>query len=184
MIFYLLIFVHAFAVSPRDRSCFNKDWLFALTNDTEVYRVDYDDKNWRKLNVPHDWSIESNFSDSFPAGFNGGALPGGMGWYRKKFNIPKEDEGRKIYVHFDGVYRKSKVYVNGELVGFRPNGFIPFRYDITSLIKYDSINIIAVQVDNSQQPNLRWYSGSGIYRFLSFFSLSFSFFFIFIIQTT
>jgi beta-galactosidase len=165
MLFFSLFFCCIFAESGRIRSSFNKDWLFALTNDTEAYRVDFDDKNWRQLNVPHDWSIESNFSNSFPAGVNGGALPGGIGWYRKRFTVAKEVVGKRIYVHFDGVYRNSKVYVNGNLVGFRPYGYISFRYDITSFVKYDSVNVIAVQVDNSQQPNSRWYSGSGIYRF-------------------
>lgn len=117
------------------------------------------------LHVPHDWSIESDFSDTFPATPGGGALPGGNGWYRKTFKLAEEDQGKIIYIDFDGVYCKSKVWINGHLLGFRPNGYVSFRYDLTPYLHFDDReNTLVVQADNSQQPNSRWYSGSGIYR--------------------
>lgn len=88
-----------------------------------------------------------------------------MGWYRKHFKIPESDRGKQVYIDFDGVYRCSKVWLNGHLLGFRPNGYISFRYDMTPYLKYgQEENVLVVQADNSQQPNSRWYSGSGIYR--------------------
>ncbi|MDR0412652.1 MAG: DUF4982 domain-containing protein, partial [Dysgonamonadaceae bacterium] len=121
------------------------------------------------LDLPHDWSIESDFSGEYPAQPSGGALPGGTGWYRKTFTLPCETSGenrkeKQIYIDFDGVYWCSEVWVNGQKAGFRPNGYISFRYDITPYLRFDGKNVIAVRVDNSKQPNSRWYSGSGIYR--------------------
>lgn len=150
----------------RERISFNNGWLFSLTdNQVDTFGLDTDDSGWRKLNLPHDWSIEADFSKENPATPGGGALPGGMGWYRKHFKMPESDQGKIIYIDFDGVYRCSKVWLNGHLLGFRPNGYISFRYDLTPYLKYgQEENVLVVQVDNSQQPNSRWYSGSGIYR--------------------
>lgn len=95
----------------------------------------------------------------------GGALPGGIGWYRKTFTLPETDRGKVVYVDFDGVYRNSEVWINGHSLGFRPNGYVSFRYDLTPYLRYGSQpNVIVVKADNSEQPNSRWYSGSGIYR--------------------
>jgi beta-galactosidase len=161
----LLLFIQiTFCVSVRERVSFNGDWLFSLNNATDAYSKNYSDSSWRKLNLPHDWSIESNFSNSYPAGSGGGALPGGTGWYRKKFTVPTSENGKKFYIDFDGVYRNSKVYLNGELLGSRPNGYISFRYDLTPNLVFGEENVLAVVANNSQQPNSRWYSGSGIYR--------------------
>ncbi len=144
---------------------FNQNWKFKL-NDTLIagYTASLDDSNWRTLNLPHDWSIESDFGKDFPATAGGGALPGGLGWYRKTFTLDESDKGKRIFIEFDGVYRNSEVWVNGKSVGKRPNGYVSFRYDITAFVNTGATNIIAVRVDNSKQPNSRWYSGSGIYR--------------------
>src|SRR5205807_5855422 len=100
-----------------------------------------------------------------PAGANGGALPGGVGWYRKAFAVSQNDTGRLVFVEFDGVYRNSQVWINGQYLGKRPYGYSSFRYELTPHLRYGrERNVIAVRVDNSQQPNSRWYSGSGIYR--------------------
>jgi len=113
----------------------------------------------------HDWSIEADFSLDNPATPGGGALPGGMGWYRKHFKLSESDKGKVIYIDFDGVYRNSRVWLNGHLLGFRPNGYVSFRYDLTPYLNYGKEeNVLVVQADNSDQPNSRWYSGSGIYR--------------------
>jgi beta-galactosidase len=126
--------------------------------------VNFDDSNWQKLNIPHDWSIEGEFSKDNPATPGGGALPGGTGWYRKTFVIPETDREKLIFVDFDGVYQKSEVWINGHYLGMRPYGYSSFRYELTSHLNFGDENVIAVKVDNSEQPNSRWYSGSGIYR--------------------
>ena len=144
---------------------FTENWLFTLADSVgDFSSMKTDDSAWRTLNLPHDWSIESDFSDKNPATPGGGALPGGIGWYRKVFNVDQARNGKKIYIDFDGVYRNSEVWINGTSVGKRPNGYISFRYDLTPYIKFGEKNVVAVKVDNSQQPNSRWYSGSGIYR--------------------
>lgn len=148
----------------RSHKDFTEDWKFYLGDDSLAIGNDYDDSKWRTLDLPHDWSIEADFSLSNPATPGGGALPGGVGWYRKEFAVEKSDTDKKIYIDFDGVYWNSKVWVNGQLLGERPNGYISFRYDLTPYLRFGEKNVIAVRVDNSQQPNSRWYSGSGIYR--------------------
>ncbi|MEH6405934.1 MAG: beta-galactosidase GalB [Leeuwenhoekiella sp.] len=138
---------------------FNENWLFRLEDSLKT------DIQWRTLNVPHDWSIEGDFDENSPAGVGGGALPGGTGWYKKDFKVPAEDSSKITHIRFDGIYRNSEVWINNQLLGKRPNGYIGFEYDLTPYLHYnDSLNEIKVKVDNSQQPNSRWYSGSGIYR--------------------
>ena len=124
----------------------------------------YDDSAWRMLNVPHDWAIEGDFSASAPSGNSGGALPGGVGWYRKSFEVAAADKGKLFYIDFDGVYMNAKVWINGQLLGQRPYGYSSFRFDLTPHLKFGARNVVAVRVDNSDQPNSRWYSGCGIYR--------------------
>src|ERR1051325_587965 len=144
---------------------FNRDWRFHLGDVRSGERPDLDDSQWRQLNLPHDWSIEGEFSEKNPATPGGGALPGGVGWYRKTFMLPASDKGRSVFVDFDGVYRNSEVWINGHYLGKRPYGYISFQYELSPYLKYGAErNVIAVKVDNSQQPNSRWYSGSGIYR--------------------
>ena len=148
----------------RENVDFTEGWKFYLGDDSIAYNTQYDDAKWRILDLPHDWSIEADFSLKNPATPGGGALPGGIGWYRKDFVVDKFDEGKNVYIDFDGIYWNSKVWINGHLLGERPNGYISFRYDLTPYIKVGERNVIAVRVDNSKQPNSRWYSGSGIYR--------------------
>lgn len=147
----------------RERTSFNRDWKFHLGEVFRAAEVDFDDTDWRILDLPHDWSIEGDFNRDHPAGTGGGALPGGIGWYRKTF-VSEAPAGKRVFIDFGGVYMNSAVYVNGTCVGRRPNGYVSFRYDITPYLKPKQSNVIAVRVDNSQQPNSRWYSGSGIYR--------------------
>jgi beta-galactosidase len=150
---------------PSQTIRFNDDWRFNLGNVENGHDPGLDDSRWRTLNLPHDWSIEGQFSDKHPATPGGGALPGGIGWYRKTFTLPASAQGKLVFVDFDGVYRNSDVWINGHHLGMRPNGYISFRYDMSPYVKYGKEkNVIAVRVDNSKQPNSRWYSGSGIYR--------------------
>jgi beta-galactosidase len=165
LLFVLLIVQNSFAQSPRSVVDFNNDWKFFLGNDSTAIDINYNDAAWRKLSLPHDWSIEGNFSKDNPATTQGGALPGGIGWYRKAFTVPASSKNKNVSVEFDGVYRNNEVWINGNYLGKRPNGYISFQYDLTPHLKYGTEqNVIAVKVDNSQQPNSRWYSGSGIYR--------------------
>ncbi len=150
--------------SARKTTSLNEHWRFSLSGDSSSIHPEFNDSDWRMLDVPHDWSIEGSFSAQAPAGVGGGALPGGVGWYRKSFTVDPADRDKNVYVAFDGVYRNSDVWLNGTHLGNRPNGYISFAYDATPYLNYDRPNVLVVRVDNSQQPNSRWYSGSGIYR--------------------
>ena len=147
-------------IQARQRQNFDADWLFMLGDSAQMSQVDYSDSHWRRLDVPHDWAIEGDFYAGNPSGAGGGALPGGVGWYRKHFSISKIE---KVFLEFDGVYMNATVYVNGQEVGFRPYGYSSFEYDVTPYV-HEGENVVAVRVDNSDQPNSRWYSGCGIYR--------------------
>ncbi len=150
---------------PRIVRTFNQDWRFHLGDIPDAMSPDLNDSSWRILNLPHDWSIEGAFDVLNPASPGGGALPGGIGWYRKTFNADAKDSAKLFFIDFDGIYCNSEVWLNGHYLGKRPNGYISFRYDLTPYMKFkNQPNILAVKVDNSQQPNSRWYSGSGIYR--------------------
>ena len=152
------------AQSPRTVIDFNTNWKFLLGNDSLASQQVYDDNKWRSLSVPHDWSIESNFIKEAPATNQGGSLPGGMGWYRKTFSLPLSAKGKKVSIAFDGVYKNSEVWINGTHLGKRPNGYVNFSYDLTPYVSFSKPNVIAVKVDNTAQPDSRWYTGSGIYR--------------------
>ena len=148
----------------RERLNFDGDWRFLLGDSAQMAKAEYNDSWWRRLDLPHDWAIEGDFYVGNPSGASGGALPGGIGWYRKHFTINRESTANNRYfIEFDGVYMNSTVYVNGQKVGNRPYGYSSFEYDITPYVK-EGENVVAVRVDNSDQPNSRWYSGCGIYR--------------------
>ncbi|MFL5771510.1 MAG: sugar-binding domain-containing protein, partial [Flavisolibacter sp.] len=160
------LFISYLAIGQhKNRGSFNKDWKFKLDSTQSYSDPNINDVEWRSLQLPHDWSIEGKFDEKNPAGTGGGALPGGIGWYRKTFYIPLSQKDRQIFIEFDGVYRNSEVFINGHSLGIRPYGYSSFQYDLTPYLKYgNEKNLIAVKVDNSKQPNSRWYSGSGIYR--------------------
>jgi beta-galactosidase len=151
--------------SPRERVSFDFGWRFFLGDATGAEQPAFADKAWRSLDLPHDWSIEGTYDEHAAAGGAGGYLPTGIGWYRKTFSLPETAQGRQVIVQFDGVYEHSTVWINGHELGTRPYGFETFDYDLTPYLHFGgSPNVIAVRVDNSAQPNSRWYSGSGIYR--------------------
>jgi beta-galactosidase len=147
------------------KTAFNSGWNFHLNdtlNDKDTINTNTE---WRTLNLPHDWSIESAFDEKSPAGYGGGALNGGLGWYKKTFKVASENNEKITSIIFDGVYRNSEIWINGHYLGKRPNGYIGFQYNLTPYLNYgDKSNEIIVKVDNSKQPNSRWYSGSGIFR--------------------
>jgi beta-galactosidase len=155
----------ASAQSVRKTASFNNNWKFFLGDDTAANTVKYNDSHWRKLDIPHDWSIEGKFDSKNPTTQAEGGLPAGIGWYRKSFLILASSKNKTIFIDFDGVFHNSEVWINGHYLGKRPNGYISFRYDLTPYLKFGTQqNLIAVRVDNSDQPNSRWYTGSGIYR--------------------
>ncbi|MES2330572.1 MAG: beta-galactosidase GalB [Bacteroidota bacterium] len=164
LLLFSILFVHLYAQN-KNRQPFNEKWKFKLDSVNKYDDPTSSHDDWRTLNLPHDWSIEGTFSKDNPARPDGGALPGGIGWYTRKFSIPVTDKGKQVFIEFDGVYRNSEVWINGYSLGVRPNGYISFQYDLTPHLHYGSEpNVITVKVDNSKQPNSRWYSGSGIYR--------------------
>ena len=163
---FLLLLLAATALgaeSPRERRNFDFDWRFERGDIEQAQAADFDDSGWRKLNVPHDWSIEGPYGAEHGSG--NGFLPGGIGWYRKSFSLPESLRGRKVFIEFDGVYRDSDVWINGEHLGHRPYGYAAFEYDLTPHLRYGrQPNIVAVKVDHSAEHDSRWYTGSGIYR--------------------
>lgn len=129
---------------------------------------DFDDRAWRKLDLPHDWAVEAGFSDSasFSHGFKaiGRKFPErSVGWYRKKLKVSQKDYGKRIAIAFDGVFRNSIVWLNGHYLGTEASGYNGFEYDITDLINYDGENTIAVRVDATMEEGW-FYEGAGIYR--------------------
>lgn len=161
-IFVSLLFSCTSQKSGRLIEDFNFGWRFELSDNYDYSKKEFDDSGWRQLHLPHDWSIEGNFSKDNPSTPSGGALPGGIGWYRKTFDINPQP-GKRTYLEFDGVFMNSSVYLNGTLLGTRPYGYSSFSYDITDALLPGS-NVVAVRCDNSEQPNSRWYAGCGIYR--------------------
>ncbi len=154
----------AAADQPRQRLTADFGWRFNKGDTPGAEQAAFDDAAWRKLDLPHDWSIEGPYTATDPTGGSGGSLPTGIGWYRRAFTAPEDWRGKKVFVEFDGVYQNSDVWLNGQLLGHRPFGYISFEYDLTPHLKFGQTNLLAVRVDNSRQPNSRWYSGSGIYR--------------------
>ncbi len=143
----------------QQRENFNKGWKFFQGDDGKASDAGFDDSKWRRLNLPHDWSIEGSFDEKNPAKTDGGALPTGIGWYRKTFTIPASSSKKYLSIVFDGVYRNSEVWINGHYLGKRPYGYSSFSYDLNGWLKYGQKNVLAVKVDNSEQPNSRWYTG-------------------------
>jgi len=149
----------------RAKIRFNENWHFTLQDQLGYRLHDIDPQAWEPVELPHDWSIKADFGATYPAGNAGGALPGGIGWYSKEFKLPTIDQGKCIQLHFGGIYRYAEIWINGVYLGKKPNGYLSFTLDLTPYLKFgNQYNRIAVRVDNSKQPNSRWYSGSGIYR--------------------
>ena len=122
----------------------------------------FDDSGWRMLDVPHDWGIEGPFRDDLPG--DTGKLPWkGIGWYRKHFNVPAGDQGKRIFIDFDGAMANARVWLNGHEVGGWPYGYQPFRLELTPHVKFGSDNVLAVRLDTAHWGS-RWYPGAGLYR--------------------
>ena len=151
------------ATAQRQHLSMDPGWRFSLGDPAGAQQPGFDDHQWRRLDLPHDWSIEGTPQQNAPSGGRGGYFPTGLGWYRKAFRLPAGARGRETWLEFDGVYMNSDVWINGVQLGRRPYGYSGFAYDLTRHL-VPGVNVVAVRVDNSAQPNSRWYTGSGIYR--------------------
>ncbi len=164
----LFIFVLLFAIGvhaqPRTTKSFDADWRFAKGDAQNAETTAFEDAAWRKVDVPHDWSIEGPFDPANTTGGAGGFLPSGVGWYRKHFTVANDQAGKRFFIEFDGVMANCDVWINGFHLGKRPYGYSSFGYDLSGHLNSGKDNVIAVRADNSQQPASRWYSGAGIYR--------------------
>ena len=149
-------------VSFGDSELINEGWKFTLQDVENGQSPTLKDQRWQTINLPHDWTVRQQLSPTLASCT--GYLPGGIGWYRKTLSIPANQKGKKVYLYFEGVYNRSEVFINGESLGKRPNGYVSFMYDATPFINYDKENVIAVRVDHSEDADSRWYTGSGIYR--------------------
>ncbi|RYE10298.1 MAG: glycoside hydrolase family 2 protein, partial [Sphingobacteriaceae bacterium] len=160
-------FLHAQSnAEGRKITSFDNDWRFLKSDATGAEKATFDDSKWRKLNVPHDWSIEGPYDQNNPTSRGGGYLPAGIGWYRKVFTLNEADAKRKISIEFDGVMANSDVWINGFHLGKRPYGYSSFSYDLSGHLNFGKgkTNVLAVRADNSIQPASRFYTGAGIYR--------------------
>ncbi|MFC0538317.1 beta-galactosidase GalA [Pelagicoccus mobilis] len=188
---WLFCFLAVSQVGARERVLFNDDWRFALGHASDrdadmghakgyfsyLAKTGYgdgpadpvfDDRHWRKVDLPHDWAVEMDFDPtaSFSHGFKkvGPGFPENcIGWYRKRFTVSEVDFGKRIFIEFDGIYRNAAVFVNGFFVGQEPSGFVSQRYDITEYLKYGDENVLSVRADASTEEGW-YYEGAGIYR--------------------
>ena len=161
----LLSLTPLLAQAQRTTENFDSGWQFSLMPSTNSNDMSMpSDGTFRPVDLPHDWSVESDFIKDAPAGNDGGYLPTGTGWYKKTFQVPADDKGKDLSLYFEGVYMNSTVYVNGDSIGGHPYGYSSFWVNLTPYLKYGEDNTVSVRVDNSAQRNCRWYTGSGIYR--------------------
>ena len=151
------------AEAGRRTISLDQDWRFHRGDVDGGQTAELDDSSWRRLDVPHDWSIEGPFNQASPSGAGGGYLDGGIGWYRKSFAPPLLTAGGRLFIEFDGAYMDSQVWINGHFLGRHPYGYTGFEYDLTPHLKPGTTNVLAVRL-NVTQPCSRWYSGAGIFR--------------------
>jgi beta-galactosidase len=148
--------------TATDPVSFNKGWKFHKGDIDGAQNADLDDASWREITLPHDWAIEGPFDNSYNA--RSGGLPfHGTGWYRKQFDMPVTASGKHITLHFDGAMNNAKVWLNGNMIGDRPYGYIGFSVDLSPHLNYGESNVIAVQLA-PEDFSSRWYPGAGIYR--------------------
>lgn len=166
--FWPLLAVGMLAAGPRQQVSGDFDWRFHLGETAGAEAVAFDDSGWRAVDLPHDWSIEGLPVKGNPSGAGAGFFPGGTGWYRKAFDAPAAWQGKRVSVEFGGVYMDATVYLNGQKLGTHVYGYTSFQFDLTGAVKPGARNVLAVRVNNAEQPNSRWYSGSGIYRHVQF----------------
>src|ERR1035437_6039897 len=148
--------------SGRDTRLFNDNWKFFKGDQQNAFQTSFNDKDWRSVELPHDWSIEGPFDTKWASAT--GYLPTGIGWYRKNFTVPAGHKDKKVYIYFEGVAKNGEVWINGHYLGKRPNAYISYQYDLTPFLNFGKENLLEVKVDHSEFADSRWYVGSGIYR--------------------
>ena len=154
-------YVNSVSDAEERTQSFNENWKFYLGEATGAQQAAYDDSTWENINVPHDYSIDQDYIQTGEG--ESAYKPGGVGWYRKSFEVNSELAGKRVRIDFDGVYMDATIYINGHELGTHPYGYSPFAFDLTPYINFGGQNVIAVRV-NHQIPSSRWYSGSGIGR--------------------
>jgi beta-galactosidase len=157
----LMIVAWAAVAGAAERQNFDFDWKFVKADNAAFAAADYDDSAWEAVQLPHDWNITERFDVNI--GGHAAYLPEGIGWYRKDFTVPEEVRGQRVFIHFDGIFMQSDVYVNGVHLAHRPYGFCSIEYELTEHLNYGGKNTIAVRV-NTTGERPRWYAGAGIYR--------------------
>ncbi len=150
------------ADAQRIRTNIDFGWKFKAGDFPGAEAPTYNDDDWQLLNVPHDWAFEADYAPDGAQTDKGGYKPGGIGWYRKSFELPEEWKNQNVRIAFDAVFMNSEVWINGTFLGKRPYGYISFEYDLTQHLKSGK-NLIAVRVDSHLEPATRWYHGCGIY---------------------
>ena len=143
------------------RTTLNTDWRFHLGDEPGADFMGWDDRAWRQVTLPHDWSVEHPFDRSHASGT--GYLPGGTAWYRKHFTLPEDVAGQRVRFTFGGVYKHARVWINSNYLGARAYGYSTFTYDVSDFIRPGE-NVISVRVEHNDVADSRWFTGSGIYR--------------------
>jgi beta-galactosidase len=147
------------------RRSFDRGWRFCLGEIPDgIWRGDLDDSGWRSVDLPHDWSIELDRDPASSSGSAGGFFPTGVGWYQKRLPVPADWREKVVLIEFEGVYMNAEVWLDEHFLGRHPYGYTGFHYDLAPHLRVGAEQVVRVLVDNSAQPNSRWYSGSGIYR--------------------
>lgn len=165
----LLFACLASAALAGERRLLDFGWRFHLGDAPGAEEIEFDDRAWRRVDLPHDWSVESPPTKNAPSEGGGGYHATGVGWYRRELpleasKLQPHPPSTVIRLEFEGVYRNAEVWFNGRPLGKHAYGYTPFSLNVTDRVRFDRPNVIAVRVDNSRQPNSRWHSGSGIYR--------------------
>lgn len=165
VVFFTTYFIYQTRESiPRLDTSIDLNWKFSMGDQPGAEEPQYDDSGWRFLSLPHDWMIEQEVHPDNPSGRAGGYYPGGIGWYRKIIDMTEYENSKQFYLLFEGIQMNADVYFNGTHLGKQIYGYSSFYHDISSLVRMDTLNVIAVRTDCSKLPVDRWYSGGGIYR--------------------
>jgi beta-galactosidase/beta-glucuronidase len=145
----------------RQTTTLSSGWKFHLGDLEYAYYKGYDDSGWRPVTLPHDWSVESPFDQSYSSGT--GYVCGGVGWYRLRFVLPEDVTGKAVWATFGGVYKNARIWCNTNYLGMRPSGYATFTHDITPFAQPGE-NVLAVRAEHSDLADSRWFTGNGIYR--------------------
>lgn len=160
----VLTLVATALAASREQSRLDGGWRFSHGDPAGAQSPAFDDTGWASVRLPHDWSIAGPVDPAAPAAGHGGYFPTGTGWYRQTLTAPASYAGRRVEIEFEGAAMGATVWLNGVELGHWAYGYTPFAFDLTPHLRLGADNVLAVRVDNSAQPNSRWYSGSGLYR--------------------